>query len=140
MAHYFHFARRASLRYLLLASGLICGLHAAHATPPNSPANGQRDAAAEQAWLQHGFTESQRDSLRATLDWGLDQKFVPGGALLIIHRGEPVLREGFGVADLETNRPFLPDAPCRIASLTKLHTCTVIALLVEQGKLSWDDP
>lgn len=74
------------------------------------------------------------------LCWGLERKWVLGGAVLVIHRGEPVFREGFGVADIETQRPFLPDAPCPIASLTKLHTTTLIAMLVEQGKLSWDDP
>jgi CubicO group peptidase (beta-lactamase class C family) len=99
-----------------------------------------KDAKAEEAWARHGFTAAQRDSIRAALQRGIDQKFVPGGALLIIHRGEPVLREGFGVASLETANPFTIDAPCRIASLTKPHTSTLIAMLVEQGKLAWDDP
>jgi CubicO group peptidase (beta-lactamase class C family) len=62
------------------------------------------------------------------------------GALLIIHRGEPVFREGFGVASLENGKPFTIDAPSRIASVTKPHTSTLIAMLVEQGKLAWDDP
>jgi len=99
-----------------------------------------KDAKAEEAWLRHGFTAAQRDSIRAALQRGIDQKFVPGGALLIIHRGEPILREGFGMASLETAKPFTIDAPCRIASVTKPHTSTLIAMLVEQGKLSWDDP
>ena len=99
-----------------------------------------KDAKAEEAWLRHGFTAAQRDSIRAALQRGIDQKFVPGGALLIIHRGEPILREGFGMASLETAKPFTIDAPCRIASVTKSHTSTLIAMLVEQGKLSWDDP
>jgi CubicO group peptidase (beta-lactamase class C family) len=99
-----------------------------------------KDAKAEEAWLRHGFTGAQRDKIRTALQRGIDQKFVPGGALLIIHRGEPILREGFGVASLETRQPFAIDAPCRIASVTKPHTSTLVAMLVEQGKLSWDDP
>jgi CubicO group peptidase (beta-lactamase class C family) len=99
-----------------------------------------KDAKAETAWVRHGFSNAQRDTIRAALQWGIDQKFVPGGALLIIHRGEPIFREGFGVASLETGKPFAIDAPCRIASVTKPHTSTLIAILVEQGKLSWDDP
>ncbi len=98
------------------------------------------DAKAEEAWLRHGFTGTQRENLRAALQQGVDQKFVPGGALLIIHKGEPIFREGFGLATLETERPFAIDAPCRIASVTKPHTSTLIAMLVEQGKLAWDDP
>ena len=99
-----------------------------------------KDAKAEAAWLRHGFTGAQRDQIRAALQLGIDQKFVPGGAMLIIHRGQPIFREGFGVASLETRQPFTVDAPCRIASVTKPHTSTLITMLVEQGKLAWDDP
>lgn len=93
-----------------------------------------------QAWTAHGFTSQQRKSVLDALHWGIESKFVPGGALLIIHRGEPVFREGFGLADLESKKPFTADAPCRIASVTKPHTATLLAMLVSEGKLSWDDP
>lgn len=99
-----------------------------------------KDSQAEAAWLRHGFSEAQRDNIRAAFQWGIDQKFIPGGNLLIVHKGETVFREAFGVADIETGRSFTIDAPCRIASVTKPHTSTLIAMLVEQGKLSWDDP
>jgi CubicO group peptidase (beta-lactamase class C family) len=96
--------------------------------------------AVEESWIRHGFNDNQRDSIRDAFRSGIDQRFIPGGALLILHRGEPILREGFGVADLDTQKPFTADAPCRIASLTKPHTSTLLAMLVERGKLSWDDP
>ena len=101
---------------------------------------GKTALSAEQSWLDHGFTAAQREEIRAAFRWGIEQKFVPGGSLLIIHRGEPVFREAFGMADLESRRPFTVEDPCRIASLTKPHTTTLLAMLVEQGKLSWDDP
>ena len=100
----------------------------------------QRDTSADAVWLRHGFSETQREEIRAAFRWAIERQFIPGGALLLIHRGEPVFREAFGVADLETGRPFTLDAPCRIASVTKPHTATLVAMLVEQGKLSWDDP
>jgi CubicO group peptidase (beta-lactamase class C family) len=98
------------------------------------------DPTGEKAWLVHGFTESQRQSLRDAFRWGIENHFIPGGALLIIDQGEPVFREAFGLADVEAGKPFTVDAPCRIASVTKPHTATLMAMLVEQGKLSWDDP
>jgi CubicO group peptidase (beta-lactamase class C family) len=98
------------------------------------------DTSTEDAWLRHGFSESQREEIRAAFRWGIEREFVPGGALLLIHRGEPIFREAFGVADLESGRPFTVDAPCRIASVTKPHTATLMAMLVEQGKLGWNDP
>jgi len=82
----------------------------------------QRDASAEEAWLRHGFSETQRAQIRAAFQWGIDHKFIPGGALLLIHQGEPVFREAFGLANLETRRPFTPDLSCRIASVTKPRT------------------
>ena len=60
--------------------------------------------------------------------------------MLLMHNGEVIFREAFGVADLETKRPFLVESPVHIASLTKLHTSTVLVMLAEQGRLSLDVP
>lgn len=122
------------LLFAFLALPLLTALAwGAETSPP-------ADSTGAQAWTAHGFTSEQRESIHAALRWGVENKFVPGGALLIMHRGEPVFREGFGVADLETKKPFAADAPCRIASVTKPHTATLLALLVDEGRLSWDDP
>lgn len=125
---------RFSAGPLLLALAMVVadsrGLHAA-----------DTDAqVVERAWLDHGFTAAQRDSIRAAFRAGIERNFIPGGSLLIIHKGKPIFREAFGVADLETKKPFSLDAPCRIASVTKPHTSTLMAMLVEDGKLAWDDP
>jgi CubicO group peptidase (beta-lactamase class C family) len=105
-----------------------------------APLPAQSNPTGAKAWTAHGFTQEQRKSVLDALQWGIDNKFVPGGALLIIHRGEPIFREGFGLADIESKKPFTADAPCRIASVTKPHTATLLAMLVDEGKLSWDDP
>lgn len=115
---------------------LVCLL----VTPDAPAAQEKTSPAVEQAWLDHGFTAAQREEIRAAFRWGIERKFVPGGSLLIFHRGDAVLREAFGLADLEAKRPFTVADPCRIASITKPHTATLLALLVEQGKLAWDDP
>lgn len=107
---------------------------------PAAPPAPIADPAGEAAWLAHGFTAAQRNSLREVWRWGIAENFVPGGAMLIVHRGETVFREAFGVADLATGRPFTVDAPCRLASVTKPFTATLFARLVEAGRLAWDDP
>ncbi len=101
---------------------------------------GETDSTGESAWRAHGFTSAQRAALRAVWHWGIAEKFVPGGAMLVIHRGDTVFREAFGVADLATGRPFTVDSPCRLASVTKPFTATLLARLVEEGRLGWDDP
>jgi CubicO group peptidase (beta-lactamase class C family) len=91
-------------------------------------------------WKDHGFTEQQRAQIQAAFQDGIDRKFIPGGAMMLIHDGEIILSEAFGVADLETKRPFLVSSPVHIASLTKLHTSTVLVMLAGQGLLSLDEP
>src|SRR5262249_8288199 len=46
----------------------------------------------------------------------------------------------FGVADVFTSRPLTQDALFRIASMTKPVTSVALMQLVEQGKISLDDP
>jgi CubicO group peptidase (beta-lactamase class C family) len=91
-------------------------------------------------WAEHGFTEAQRGSIRNVCKGAVDREAIAGGSLLLIHKGEAIHREAFGVADLETQRPFTVEAPCRIASVTKPHTATVIVMLAHAGKLSLDEP
>jgi len=98
------------------------------------------DPAGKSKWVAHGFSTAQRSQLREVWQWGIENRFVPGGAMLVVHGGEVIFREAFGVADLETKQPFPVDAPCRLASVTKPYTATLFALLVEEGKLGWDDP
>jgi CubicO group peptidase (beta-lactamase class C family) len=47
---------------------------------------------------------------------------------------------GFGTADLATNRPAADTTIYHLASLTKPFASTVILQLVEEGKVSLDDP
>ncbi len=91
-------------------------------------------------WTSHGFTTEQRDTIRAAFQDGVDQGAIPGGSLLLVHGGEVVFREAFGVDDLDTHRVFPLNARCRLASLTKPHSATVLAILADRGRLSLEDP
>lgn len=65
---------------------------------------------------------------------------VPGVVALVTNR-EGVLYQGaFGVADVETKRPMAVDSMFRIASMTKAITSLALMQLVEQGKLTIEDP
>ncbi len=59
---------------------------------------------------------------------------------MLIHKGEVILNEAFGVADLESKRAFQTSSPCRIASLTKPHTATLLLKLAAEGKVVLDAP
>lgn len=90
-------------------------------------------------WSSHGFQEAGREAIRKAFQDGIDRRTIPGGSLLIMHRGEVVMREAYGVADLVTKSPFEVETPCRIASLTKPHTATLLVLLAEKGLINLDN-
>jgi CubicO group peptidase (beta-lactamase class C family) len=64
---------------------------------------------------------------------------VPGAAVLVLHDGQPIVRAGYGLADLETDAPTTPETNYRLASVTKQFTAASILLLAEDGRLELDD-
>jgi CubicO group peptidase (beta-lactamase class C family) len=64
---------------------------------------------------------------------------APGAAVLVVHKGEVVLRKGYGLADLELGVPIDPTHVFRIGSMTKQFTAVAVLQLVEAGKLRLDD-
>lgn len=70
----------------------------------------------------------------------VQQEFgVPGVAVAIVKDGEVVLSQGYGLREL--GRPERVDGQTlfAIASNTKAFTAAGLALLVDEGKLAWDD-
>ena len=72
----------------------------------------------------------------------LDQAYEPnepGAAIVVVEKGEVILREGHGLANMELNVPIGPETVFRIGSITKQFTATGIMMLQEQEKLSVSD-
>lgn len=65
------------------------------------------------------------------------QSEQPGAAVMVIHKGQPLLVKTFGLADLEHDRPVIPQTNFRLASVTKQFTAMAIMILVERGKLDY---
>src|SRR5678816_3048908 len=65
---------------------------------------------------------------------------VPGASVLVLRDGEPVVRAGYGLSDLETRTPARATTNYRLASVTKQFTAASILLLSEDGRLKLDDP
>lgn len=88
----------------------------------------------------HGLNEQQLDSLADIMQQAVDQQAIAGCSFLIAHRGEVVFREAFGFADVESERPFTTNELVPIASVSKPVLASVVMALVDQGKLTLDDP
>jgi CubicO group peptidase (beta-lactamase class C family) len=65
---------------------------------------------------------------------------IPGAVLLIQQHGKPVLLESFGVRDVESQRPMTADMIFRFYSMSKPVTSVAAMMLVDDGKMSLDDP
>src|SRR5688572_14630019 len=65
---------------------------------------------------------------------------VPGVAVAIVHRDETVYLKGFGVRLVGSNDPVTPDTRFAICSATKAFATAAIGILVDDGKMNWDDP
>jgi CubicO group peptidase (beta-lactamase class C family) len=80
----------------------------------------------------HGLTDTDLNSLRAILRKAVDDHTVPGVSLLLAHKGEVIFKEAFGNLTV--------DQKALMASSSKPVTATVVMILVDQGKLTLDDP
>ncbi|MDY0883619.1 D-aminopeptidase [Dongia soli] len=50
----------------------------------------------------------------------------PGGAVAVVKDGVPIVRHGWGFANLETHQPFTPTTLTPICSITKQFTCATL--------------
>jgi CubicO group peptidase (beta-lactamase class C family) len=65
---------------------------------------------------------------------------IPGAVLLIQQHGHPVYFESFGVRDVASRHPMTADTIFRLYSMSKPITSVAAMMLVDDGKLSLDDP
>ncbi|HEY2838072.1 MAG TPA: serine hydrolase [Pirellulales bacterium] len=64
---------------------------------------------------------------------------VPGIAIAVVHRDQVVFQKGFGVREAGKSDPIDADTVFQIASLSKPISSTVLAALVGEGKIDWDN-
>jgi CubicO group peptidase (beta-lactamase class C family) len=65
---------------------------------------------------------------------------IPGAIVLIQQNGKPVYHEFFGVQDVVSAQPMTDRTIFRLFSMTKAVTAVISMMLVDEGKLSLDDP
>jgi CubicO group peptidase (beta-lactamase class C family) len=79
-----------------------------------------------------GFDETMAQIVK---DWN-----VPGIGVGIVVKDRLVFAKGYGYRDYGKKLPFTSKTTIPIASNTKLFTAVACGLLIEDGKLAWDEP
>ncbi len=79
-------------------------------------------------------------AIDAAVQKALDAWRVPGVAVAVVRDGNVIYLKGRGVRSLDADGPVTPDTVFPIGSCTKAFTTTAVAMLVDEGKMAWDDP
>lgn len=80
------------------------------------------------------------DSLDAYIGRAVRAFEQPGLAVGIVQGGRVIWSKGYGKLDLAKPEPVTPNSVFYCASISKAFTACAIGLLVDEGKLSFDDP
>jgi len=87
------------------------------------------------------FTLAQDpDSVDSYVHSEMQKRHIPGLAVLVIRDGKIIKQQGYGLANVELEVPVKPETIFQSGSMGKQFTATAIMMLVEEGKVSLDDP
>jgi CubicO group peptidase (beta-lactamase class C family) len=78
--------------------------------------------------------------LDAFIPQGLRDWKIPGLSIVVVKDGSVVYEKGFGVRRLGATDEVDADTLFGMMSTTKAMTALAIAVLVDEGKVQWDDP
>jgi CubicO group peptidase (beta-lactamase class C family) len=117
--------KRSAAQFLNAAALAVCvGVSALSFSQSTSMASHQTDAA----------------PLASVVKPYIDRHELAGAVILAANRNRVIDREAIGYADIANQRIMQPDNVFWIASMSKAITASAVLMLVDEGKLSLDDP
>lgn len=87
----------------------------------------------------YSWSQLSSEKVDVLVERAMEEFEVAGVAVAIVKDGEVVHQKGYGVQSIETGQPVSEHSNFAIASNTKAFTAAALALLVEEGKLEWQD-
>jgi CubicO group peptidase (beta-lactamase class C family) len=92
-------------------------------------------------WLLSSLALTQSpDPVDNYIQAEMQKRQIPGLALLVFRDGQIVKSQGYGFSNVELQVPVKPETIFQSGSIGKQFTATAIMMLVEDGRLSLDDP
>ncbi len=83
--------------------------------------------------------ESNIQKLDAMIVQGMNDWKVPGLAAIVVKDGNVVFQKTYGVKNVQTKEPVNENTLFAMASTTKAIVALSLGMLVDEGKLKWDD-
>ncbi len=102
------------------------------ASPPN--------VASPPPVLPRQQVEEALPQLQKLAEDAMQRSGIPGMAIAVVYMDEVIYLKGFGVREEGTPEAVGPDTVFQLASLSKPIAATVVAALVADGAVAWDDP
>jgi CubicO group peptidase (beta-lactamase class C family) len=128
----------------LTALTSACAAGAAVAAPAPAPAPATSTLPPVPPGPAPSLSQEQVDSALSSLDGlvtdAMDRTGVPGVAVAVVYRDQVVYSKGFGVREVGRPEPVDPDTVFQLASVSKPLASTVVAGVVGQGVVEWDQP
>jgi CubicO group peptidase (beta-lactamase class C family) len=84
--------------------------------------------------------EQQLDQLNTYVENAMADWHIPGLAMAVIKDGQVIHRRGYGLRDQRATDQVDTKTLFAIASNTKAFTATALGMLVQEGRIAWDDP
>lgn len=89
--------------------------------------------------ISNAFSQLTSNQIDSIAQLTLKTFDVPGIAIAIVKDGKVVHSKGYGVRSLANNKPVDSNTLFGIASNSKAFTAVALAMMVDEGKLKWDD-
>lgn len=83
--------------------------------------------------------EPKPEAVDAVVGDALKTFRVPGAAVVVVRGDQTLILKGYGRRGIGAEAPVTPDTVFPLASCTKQFTTTLLAMLVDDGVIDWDD-
>lgn len=87
------------------------------------------------------YSQNQKKTkiLDQMIQQGMTDWKIPGLATVVVKDGQVVFKKTYGVKSLESKEPVNSETLFAMASTTKAMVAMALGILVDEGKLDWDD-
>lgn len=87
-----------------------------------------------------GMSEAGIAGVRAAIRRSIDAKLISGAVTAVARHGKLMVYDAQGYADIDARTPMRTDSLFRMMSSTKVITAVATLMMVEEGRMSLDDP